>query len=34
MSSSTKLAPLYTLSNLKDLETFWISDVDNLKETK
>jgi hypothetical protein len=32
--SQTKLAPLYTLSKLKDLETLWISDIDDIKEVR
>ncbi len=34
VGTSTKLAPLFTLSKLKNLETFWVSDIDDVKQVK
>lgn len=34
VGNTTSLAPLYTLSKLKGLETFWISDIEDLKQAR
>jgi hypothetical protein len=34
VGTSTKLAPLFILAKLKNIETFWISDIDDVKQVR